>query len=173
MLLNVGGGNNPTAMLTALALAAIEEAGARGSMTFVDAGLRWLRGLPPLGGPELELQRLVWMCEINQSAIAELSAIVITSVMYIVMEPHRWTFSLGYVPGVVVAAGPVFVQLLLELGLEICVDNVAMLAEAEHGIEVTKYFQLVRSPVVYIFHAAMGAMATAIGLYCVIRHPIV
>ena len=62
--------------------------------------------------------------------------------------------------------------MLLELGLEVAVDNVAMWAEAEHGIEVTLYFDQTRSPLIWVFHGATAVAATAAGLFGVVRHPI-
>ena len=65
----------------------------------------------------------------------------------------------------------VFVQLMLELTLEVGVDMVAMWAETEHGIPVTHYFRLVRSSKYFVFHAAAGIVATCMALYSFIRHP--
>ena len=111
------------------------------------------------------------MVEINQSAVAEFMAVVVTSVMYIVMDPHRDAFGLGYVPGVAVMAGPAFVQTLLELALELGVDNVAMWSEAIHGIAVTRYFAEGGLHVM-LFQGLWCGIATSCGLFSVIRHPI-
>ena len=40
--------------------------------------------------------------------------------------PHRQALGLGYAATGVVLAGPVFVQMFVELGLELGVDNVAV-----------------------------------------------
>ena len=113
--------------MACIAAAAIEEALTRGFLVEIDGLARRLQGKPPLRSDELRLQRLVWMCDINQSVIAELNAIVLSSVAQIVLEPHATAFALGYGgPKNELNKANVFVQLLVELGLEIVVDNTAM-----------------------------------------------
>ena len=130
-----------------------------------------MRGLDELEGDELRLQCLVWMCDANQSAVAELNAILVSSFAQLVLQRHAQLLALGYVVGTPLDGVSVFVQLLIELTLEVGVDMVAMWAETEHGIPVTHYFRLVRSSKYFIFHAACGVMAAAMALYSFVRHP--
>ena len=84
-----------------------------------------------------------------------------TSLLYILMEPHKLALAIGYEPDVPISVTVVFVQLILELGLEMTVDVTAMWAESEHGIPMTEYFVHARSPFVGMAHfgCALGAMA--------------
>ena len=104
--------------MACIAAAAVEEALSRGFLVEIDGFARRLQGKPPLKGDELRMQQLVWMCDINQSVIAELNAIVLSSVAQIVLEPHAKAFALGFDPSKPLDKVRVFVQLLLELGLE-------------------------------------------------------
>ena len=169
MLLNIG---DADATIAAVVAASIEEALERGFLVEVDGAIRRWRGLTELQGGELRLQQLVWMCDTNQSAVAEVNAILLSSFAQLLLEPHAQFMALGYV----VADGRsdavvVFLQLLIELMLEVGVDMVAMWAETEHGIPVTYYFRLVRSSKYFIYHAAVGVTTTAFALYSFIRHP--
>ena len=56
----------------------------------------------------------------------------------ILLERHAVLFGIGYVPNQPLNSGVVFVQLMLELTLEMVVDNAAMWAEAEHGVPITQ-----------------------------------
>ena len=123
------------------------------------------------GKHELRLQRLVWACDANQSAVAELNAILVSSFAQLVLQRHAQLLALGYVVDTPLDGVSVFVQLIIELTLEVGVDMVAMWAETEHGIPVTHYFRLVRSSKYFILHAASGVTAAAIALYSFVRHP--
>ena len=94
MLLNMG---DPTATLAAIVTASIEEATTRAFLVEVDGFARGLRGMDELVGDELEIQQLMWMVDANQSIIAEFIAIVMSSVLFIVMEPHKLVLSIGQV----------------------------------------------------------------------------
>ena len=128
---------SPNSTLIAIVGTSIEEAVERGFLVEFDTALRRWRGMPKLEGDELKLQRLVWTCDANQSAIAELNAIVVSSLAQILLQRHAAIFALGYGVGVPLDVAVVFVQLLVELALEVGVDSVAMWAESEHGIGVT------------------------------------
>ena len=65
----------------------------------------------------------------------------------------------------------VFVQLIVELALEVTVDHVAMWAETEHGVPVTHYFALVRSTKVFVWHVAAAVFSAAMAMWAYIRHP--
>ena len=93
MLLNMG---SPDATIAAVVAASIEEALERGFLVEIDRALRRVRGQPELQGDELQLQRLVWMCDANQSAIAELNAILVSSFAQLVLERHAQLLALGY-----------------------------------------------------------------------------
>ena len=168
MLLDMG---SPEATIAAVVGASIEEATERGFLVEFDRALRRWRGQPELEGDELRLQRLVWMCDANQSAIAELNAIMTSTFAQLLLERHAQLLALGYTVGEPLDAVVVFVQLLVELALEVVVDMVAMWAEIEHGIPVTHYFRLVRSSKYFIYHAATGITATIFALYSFVRHP--
>jgi len=162
---------SPNAILTAVVGTSIEEALERGFLVEFDRALRSMQDKPELEGDELRLQRLVWMTDANQSAIAELNAIMLSSFAQLLLQRQTQLIALGYAVGVDLDAVGVLVQLMIELTLEVGVDMVAMWAETEHGIPVTHYFRLVRSAKYFVFHAAVGVLTTAIALYSFIRHP--
>ena len=89
-----------------------------------------------------------------------------TSLLYILMEPHKLALAIGYEPDVPISVTVVFVQLILELGLEMTVDVTAMWAESEHGIPMTEYFVHARSPFVGMVH--FGAALAAMGWCCIV-----
>ena len=168
MLLSMG---DSSATLFAVVAASIEESVTRGFLVEFDCTIRRVRGLPELKGDSLTLQRLVWMCDANQSAIAELNAILVSSFAQLLLERHAQLLALGYTVSAPLDAVVVLVQLMIELTLEVGVDMMAMWAETEHGIPVTHYFRLVRSSKYFILHSAVGIAATALALYSFIRHP--
>ena len=127
MLLNMG---SPDATLIALVATAIEEAASRGFLVQIDTAIRALRGLPELEGDELRLQRLVWMCDTNQSCIAEFNAILTSTFAHVLLQRHAVIFAIGYRSNQGVSTAMVFVQLLVELTLELLVDNTAMYVQA-------------------------------------------
>ena len=65
-----------------------------------------------------------------------------------------------------------FVQLMVELTLEVAVDMVAMWSETEHGIPVTDYFRLVRSSKYFVYHAAGGVFGILLVVYSFLRSPV-
>jgi hypothetical protein len=168
MLLNMGSAD---ATIAAVVAASIEEALERGFLVEFDRALRNLQGKPELEPDELRLQRLVWMCDANQSGVAELNAILVSSFAQILLEPYGQLIALGYAVDAPLNIVGMLVQLMIELTLEVGVDMVAMWAETEHGIPVTHYFRLVRSSKYFIFHAAYGIAMTAFALYSFVRHP--
>jgi hypothetical protein len=168
MLLNMG---SPDATIAAVVAASIEEALERGFLVEFDRALRNLQGKAELEADELRLQRLVWMCDANQSGVAELNAILVSSFAQLLLEPYGQLIALGYAVDAPLNAVGVLVQLMIELTLEVGVDMVAMWAETEHGIPVTHYFRLVRSSKYFIYHAAVGICTTAFALYSFVRHP--
>ena len=135
MLLNMG---SDEATLVAIVGAAIEEAITRGFVVELDTFIRRVMRKPELEGEELALQRLVWMCDSSMAAIAEFNAIFTSTFAMILLERHAVLFGIGYVPNQPLNSGVVFVQLMLELSLEMVVDNAAMWAEAEHGVPITQ-----------------------------------
>ena len=114
----------------AVVATAIEEAASRGFLVQIDTTIRALRGLPELEGDDLRLQRLVWMCDTNQSCIAEFNAILTCSFAYVLLQRHAVIFAIGYEINNEVSTATVFVQLLVELALEIKVDNTTMFVYA-------------------------------------------
>ena len=139
----------------------------------IDAQIRRLRNKPPLEDDDLKLQRLVWMCDANQSVIAELIAIFGSSLIQILMQRHALAFAIGYEPDVALDIPTVFVQMMVELLLEMIVDSTVMWAEGEHGIPVTRYFEHVRSLHVAGCHAACSIMAVVWVSFSFIRFPTV
>ena len=163
---------SPSATIAAIAGASIEEAIERGFLVEFDSALRRWRGKPELQGEELRLQQLVWMCDANQSAIAELNAIVISSFAQVLLQQHAVILALGYVADAPLDIAVIFVQLMVELTLEVAVDCVAMWAETEHGIPVTHYLTLVQSGgKVFIFQSATAVMTLCLTLFSFLRHP--
>ena len=128
MLLNMGGSAATTAALVA---ASLEEALSRGLLVEVDTQLRRWNLRPKLEGDELRLQRLVWMCDANLSSIAEFNAILVSTFAQVILQRHALVLALGYDASVAAGVGaldtgPAFVQLVLELVLEVLVDNTTM-----------------------------------------------
>ena len=99
------------------------------------------------------------MSDANQSVIAELIAIIASSLVQILMERHRLAFAIGYEPGVALDIPTVFVQMIVELLLEMIVDSTVMWAEGEHGIPITRYFEHVRSLYVAGYHGFHAVLA--------------
>ena len=66
------------------------------------------------------------MCDANQSAIAELNAIMTSSFAQVMLERHASVFALGYEAETSLSIPLVFVQLLVEIVMEVLVDNTAM-----------------------------------------------
>ena len=149
------------------------QAGSRGFLVEIDARIRSLRGKLPLKGDDLRLQRLVWMCDTNQSVIAELVAIIASSVVQILMQRHKLAFAIGYEPAAELDIPTVFVQMMVELLLEMVVDSTVMWAEGEHGIPVTRYFEHVRSLCVAGYHVAASIAALSWVMFSFIRLPTV
>ena len=162
-----------TALPTSFRPYAPPQAGSRGFLVEIDMQLRRLRGKLPLKGDDLRLQRLVWMCDANQSVIAELVAIIGSSLVQVLMKRHALAFAIGYKPDEALDVPTVFVQMMVELLLEMVVDSTVMWAEGEHGIPVTRYFEHVRSLSVAGFHAAFSILAVAWVLFSFIRFPTV
>ena len=130
------------------------QAGSRGYLVEIDTQIRRIRGRVQLKGDALKLQRLVWMCDANLSVVAELTAIIGSSIIQIIMERHKLVFALGYESSSTLNVPAVFVQMIVELMLELIVDSTAMWSEGEHGIPVTRYFVHVRSLFTLGFHIA-------------------
>ena len=116
-----------TATIVAVVIASLEEATTRGFLVEFDRTIRRMKGEAKLkeGTGALKLQRLVWMCDANQSAIAEITAIVVSSFAQVLLEPHSTVVGLGYDhnPSIPLSVAFVFVQLMVELVLELVVDN--------------------------------------------------
>ncbi len=71
----------------------------RGFLVEFDTAIRTWRDMPKLKGNELRLQQLVWMCDANQSAVAELNAIVVSSFAQVLLQRHGVILALGYPAG--------------------------------------------------------------------------
>ncbi len=145
----------------------------RGFLVEIDTQIRRIRKKSALEGDDLKLQRLVWMNDANQSVIAELIAIIASSLVQILMERHRLAFAIGYEPGVALDIPTVFVQMMVELLLEMIVDSTVMWAEGEHGIPITRYFEHVRSLHVAGYHASASIVAVGWVTFSFIRFPTV
>ena len=111
------------------------------------------------------------MCDTNQSVIAELIAIVGSSLVQVLMKRHSLVFAIGYEPDVALDIPTVFVQMMVELLLEMIVDSSVMWAEGEHGIPVTRYFEHLRSLHVAGCHAAATVIAVTWVSFSFIRFP--
>merc|ERR1712167_176538 len=110
------------------------------------------------------------MADTNLSILAELIAIVLSSVAFILLEPHAYAFDLGYEPGAPLVVGTIFAQLLFELIVEAVVDSVAMWAEAEHRIDVPAYFSWTRSAYVGVFYVASATFCLLVSFLGLLRH---
>ena len=111
------------------------------------------------------------MCDANQSVIAELIAIIGSSLVQVLMQHHKLAFAIGYTPDVELDIPTVFVQMMVELLLEMIVDSTVMWAEGEHGIPITRYFEHVRSLHVAGNHMAASIMAVTWVIFSFIRFP--
>ena len=149
------------------------QAGSRGFLVEIDTQLRKLRSKPPLEGDGLKLQRLVWMCDANQSVIAELIAIIGSSLIQVLMQRHNLEFAIGYKPDEALDIPTVFVQMMVELLLEMVVDSTVMWAEGEHGIPVTRYFEHVRSLHVAWYHTVASPVTLCWVIFSFTRFPTV
>ena len=103
-----------------------------------DNFFRWLQGLPEPTEDELKLQRRMWSASTATAMYHEFSSIILCRMAYIVMQPHRFIFNLGYTTAGVDHSGMTSVGLLLtsmflELCFEFVVDSVTLQVEAGHG----------------------------------------
>ena len=174
MLLNMGGS---VETLAAIIVASLEEALSRGFLVEVDTALRRWNNKPLLEGDELKLQHLVWMCDANLSAIAEFVAILVSTFAQVILQRHAIVLALGYEApstdngGEVLDVAGAFVQLMLELTLEVMVDATAMWAEGEHGIPVTEYFRRNQSLLQYLAMGGFVLCSLPMALYGFQRTP--
>ena len=166
MLLSVG---SRKLTFVAIIFSSVEEALMRSYLVEMDLFMQRLLGNSKLTKDELRLQRLVWMVDINLSAICEIVAIILSSLAYIMLEPLKLAFDLGYESHQL--AGAVFVQLLLELGLEMLVDLSAMWAETAHKIPVLEYFEWSGSVTLVLMLAFDACMALLVALWGFTRYP--
>ena len=83
LLLNM---KNKTAQVVAVIATGLEEALARAWMPQIDAFFRKITGKEPLQGVSLKVQNIVWMVNANQAMIAEIIAIFVSSITYILMQ---------------------------------------------------------------------------------------
>ena len=112
------------------------------------------------------------MCDASQSAVAEFNAIITSTFAQVLLEPQAIVFGLGYeAPGAKLSLVLMFVQLIVELFLDVLVDNTAMWAEAEHGIPITRWFNEIRNPLVFVIHTAASVITLAVALFGFLRHP--
>ena len=95
------------------------------------------------------------MCDANQSVIAELVAILASSMLQIIFQRHALALALGYERGTDLDIPSVFVQMLVELLLELIVDATVMWAEGDHGIPITRFFEQVILSVAVVFCASL------------------
>ena len=165
MLLNLG---DASSTMITIVFTSMEEAVMRAFLIEIDNWVRKGMGKPPLEGRSLELQRLVWSIDINQSSIAEFVAIIVSTFAYILLEPHALVLNLGYKHDEALLGGLVFVQLLLELLLESMVDTAALWAESEHSIPIDAYFRNTNSMFVWILHV-FGSLAYAYRMHICFR----
>ena len=94
----------------------------------------------------------------------------VSSFAQILLERHDVIFALGYVTFQRLDVAVAFVQLLLELGLELVVDNVVSWAECEHGIPMTQYFTRVRySSERYRPHDCVCSFVVLVSMLLIVR----
>ena len=168
MLLNLG---DTTSTMVAIIITSIEEAAMRAFLVEIDMQIRHWLGKPTLEGRELELQQFKWAVDINQSAIAELVSIIVSSCAYIILEDFSLAINIGYSEDHKLQVGVVFSQLVLELLLECLVDNAALWAEMEHSIPVDSFFPTTRSVLYCVMHLMIMVMNVYLALYSFGRYP--
>ena len=137
MLMNVGSYQKTLLVIVA---SSIEEAFMRGFLVQIDTRVRKLLGHPPLKGDALSIQKIVWMCDTCLTSTCEISAIVSSSMAFIILEKNKTAFALGYTVSGSVVIAQIFVQLLVELGAETLIDIAATYCELEHDVPVTDFF---------------------------------
>ena len=168
MLLNLGG---TSLTMFAIIFTSIQEALMRAFIVEIDAAIiKWM-GAPAYTDHSLELQRIVWANDINLLSIAEIFSIFVATFSYVLLEPHSLAINIGYTYGEPPLVGLAFVQLFLELALEIFVDTSALWAESEHGIPLNAYFERTNSIFVWIFHQSVCIFSFSLCAYCFARYP--
>ena len=123
MLLNMG---DPALTAAAIAFASLEEAASRSFLVEIDAALRSLAGKGPLEGANLAVQRVVWAADAAMSVVAEFVAILVSTIAFVVLEPHGRHVMLGYVADERPDLATVMLLLFFEIAMEVATDAVAM-----------------------------------------------
>ena len=168
MLLNVG---EPKVTMLVIILSSVEEALMRGFLVETDTIIRRITKRPPLKGKILDMQRRVWACDIVLSSVSEYIAIIMSSFLYLLLEPRGLDVHLGYLPGVSVNGGLIFVQLVVEIALELIVDGAAFWSETEHQIPLATYFTLTKSLFPFLIHVSGTLCGLLCSYYAFLRYP--
>ena len=168
MLLNLG---NPSSTILTIVFSSLEEALMRAFLVDIDTGIRKIMGKPELVGRNLKMHRLIWSIDVTQSSIAEFVAIIVSTLAFILLEPHAMAINFGHIPGEEVLFGLIFIQLMIELLLEGIVDAAALWAEHEHGIPVAECFEKTNSMFVFLMHFAGCIGCFFLAFYSFVRYP--
>ena len=135
--------SDPSTMVAAIVLTAIEEALSRATMVQRDMYLRRRSGKGDYTPKELDIQHAVWTMQIGNSMIIEVCAILIHALCVVLFLPHRFVFNLGYgeLEETGLAVFAVVLSTMLELVGELVSDHLALRAEMNHGVPADKYFE--------------------------------
>ena len=115
--------------------------------------------------------RAIVMGDINSTGIAELVAIVVCPMLYILMMPQALALNAGIWNSELVATPTVFAQMLLQMCAEVIVIGLASWVGTQRDVPVLTVFSA------FVSYAALGswacssAAAALIVLYGFVRHP--
>ena len=134
--------SDPSTMVAAIVLTAIEEALSRATMVQRDKYLRRRSGKVDYTPKELDVQYAVWTMQIGNSMIIEVCAILIHAMCVVLFLPHRFVFNLGYgeLEETGLAVFAMVLSTMLELVGELISDHLALRAEMNHGVPADTYF---------------------------------
>ena len=92
----LGAMRDPSAVILAVVLTAVEEALLRSTMVFRDSFFRVLIGKKELSDAEFAFQRRRWAAATARSMYIEFVAIITSRVLYLAFRQHRFVVNFGY-----------------------------------------------------------------------------
>ena len=121
----LGAIRDPSAVVLAVLITAVEEAVLRSSMVYRDLFIRKVLGLAEMSDAELQFQRRMWAACSVMSMYTELVSIITSRVMYVAFRKHRFVFNFGYgfdssdenMTSVTVLITSTFIELIFEVSL--------------------------------------------------------
>ncbi len=160
---------NPVIGITAVVVTSIFEAVTRSTMVMRDKYVQRVtkdEEEEQLFEHEVAFQRRIWTCSIAMSMYMEVTAIMTTRVIYILMRPHRFAFNFGYGYNAtaleMTSVELLFLSFFFELLFELVVDVLALRVEADHGIDLAEFWEIFRITPFGVtgFAVSAGALST-------------